>query len=76
VRQGRNDGESIASAFEKQAGRLGVVVHVTGRFTATRHGTGARVSRRLAGRRLAIVSMMPIENLDTVAPASGGSEAG
>ncbi len=64
--------ESIASAFEKQGGKPGVVVHVTGAFHSDYgDGTGARVSRRLAGRRLAIVSMMPIENLDTVAPASG-----
>ena len=64
--------ESIASAFEKQGGRPGVVVHVTGAFHSDYgDGTGARVSRRLTGRRLAIVSMMPIENLDTVAPASG-----
>ena len=64
--------ESIVSALEKQGGKPGVVVHVTGAFHSDYgDGTGARVSRRLAGRRLAIVSMIPIESLDTVAPATG-----
>jgi hypothetical protein len=64
--------ESIAAAFEKQGGKPGVVVHVTGSFHSDYgDGTGERVRRRLSGRRVAIVSMLPVENLDTVAPAPG-----
>jgi uncharacterized iron-regulated protein len=61
--------ESIASAFTKLDGRPGMVVHVTGSFHSDyREGTGERVRRRLAGRRVATVSMMPVENLDVIAP--------
>ncbi len=61
--------ESIASAFTKLEGRPGVVVHVTGSFHSDYgDGTGERVRRRLAGRRVATVSMMPVENLDVIAP--------
>jgi uncharacterized iron-regulated protein len=61
--------ESIASAFTKLEGRPGVVVHVTGSFHSDfGEGTGERVRRRLTGRRVATVSMMPVENLDVVAP--------
>ena len=62
--------ESIAAAFAKQGGKPGVIVHVTGSFHSDfGDGTGERVRRRLAGRRVAIVSLLPVENLDTVAPA-------
>jgi uncharacterized iron-regulated protein len=69
--------ESIAAAFEKQGGRPGVIVHVTGSFHSDYgDGTGERVRRRLAGRRVAIVSMLPVETLDTVAPAAGDLKRG
>ncbi len=69
--------ESIAAAFGKQGGKPVVVVHVTGSFHSDYgDGTGERVRRRLAGRRVAIVSMLPIENLDTVAPAPGDLKRG
>jgi uncharacterized iron-regulated protein len=61
--------ESIVSAYAKLEGRPGVVVHVTGSFHSDYgEGTGERVRRRLAGRRVATVSMMPVENLDALAP--------
>jgi uncharacterized iron-regulated protein len=63
--------ESIASAFTKLEGRPGVVVHVTGSFHSDfGEGTGERVRRRLAGRRVTTVSMMPVENLDSIVPQS------
>ncbi|HTH02423.1 MAG TPA: ChaN family lipoprotein [Vicinamibacterales bacterium] len=63
--------ESIADAFTKFAGRPGVVVHVTGAFHSEYgEGTGERVRRRLAGRRVGTVSMMPVENLDAITPQS------
>ena len=62
--------ESIAAAFAKQEGRPGVVVHVTGAFHSDfGAGTSERVRRRLQGRRVAIVSLVPLENLDDIAPA-------
>jgi uncharacterized iron-regulated protein len=62
--------ESIAAAFAKLEGQPGVIVHVTGAFHSDfGAGTGERVRRRLFGRRVAIVSLVPIENLDDVTPA-------
>ncbi|HEU4938111.1 MAG TPA: ChaN family lipoprotein [Vicinamibacterales bacterium] len=63
--------ESIVTAFTKLEGRPGVVVHVTGAFHSEfGEGTGERVRRRLAGRRVTTVSMMPVENLDSIVPQS------
>ena len=63
--------ESIASAFTKLDGRPGVVVHMTGSFHSDfGDGTGERVRRRLAGRRVVTVSIMPVENLDSIVPQS------
>ena len=63
--------ESIATAFTKQEGRPGVVVHVTGAFHSDfGAGTGERVRRRLQGRRVTIVSLVPVETLDGIAPAA------
>ena len=62
--------ESIAAAFAKEAGRPGVIVHFTGAFHSDfGTGTGERVRRRLEGRRVTLVSMMPVDDLDTLAPA-------
>jgi uncharacterized iron-regulated protein len=61
--------ESIAAAVARQGGRPGTVVHFTGAFHSDfGSGTGERVRRRLEGRRVAVVSMMPVGNLDTLAP--------
>jgi uncharacterized iron-regulated protein len=61
--------ESIAGAFGKLDGKPGVVVHVTGSFHSDYgEGTGQRVRRRLAGRRVATVSMLPVESLDALVP--------
>lgn len=62
--------ESIAAAFAKQEGRPGVIVHVTGAFHSDfGEGTGERVRRRLSGRRVSIVSIMPVDSLDGLIPA-------
>src|SRR6185436_2348850 len=61
--------ESIASAFEKQAGP-GTVVHFTGSFHSDfGEGTAERVRRRLPGRRVAVVSILPVDDVDSLAPA-------
>jgi uncharacterized iron-regulated protein len=62
--------ESIARAFaQPQNGRPGTIVHYNVAFhTDYGQGTAERVRRRLPNRRVAIVSMIPTDNLDTVAP--------
>lgn len=61
--------ESIASAFAKMESRPGVVVHITGAFHSDfGEGTVERVRRRLPDRHVVTVSMIPVENLDTIAP--------
>lgn len=65
--------ESIAAASARLEGRPGVVVHVTGSFHSDfGDGTAERVQRRLRGRRVAIVSIVPVEDLDNLAP--GGND--
>jgi uncharacterized iron-regulated protein len=61
--------EAIAGAFERQQGRPGTIVHYNGAFHSD-FGTGVaeRVRRRLPGRRVAIVSILPVGDIDTVAP--------
>jgi uncharacterized iron-regulated protein len=58
--------EAIATAFGKQTSP-GTIVHFTGAFHVD-YGTGTaeRTRRRLAGRRVAIVSMVPVEDLDSL----------
>ena len=62
--------ESVARAW--QVGALAgptLVVHVNGAFHSDFHeGTAARLIRRLPGKRVVVISLVPVENLDTVAP--------
>jgi len=61
--------ESIAAAFTKLEGRPGVIVHITGSFHSDYgDGTGERVRRRLNGRRVATLSMLPVDSLDAIVP--------
>lgn len=63
--------ESIANAFAKLEGRPGAVVHFTGAFHSDYGaGTGERVRRRLAGRRVTTLSVIPVESLDDLSPDS------
>lgn len=62
--------ESIAAAFERRTPGQGPVVHYNGAFHSDFGlGTAERVMRRLPGRRVASVSVMPVGDLDTIAPA-------
>ena len=62
--------EAIAGAVERRPGGAGLVVHVTGAFHADfGTGTAERVRRRLPARRMAIVSVLPVDNLDAISPA-------
>jgi uncharacterized iron-regulated protein len=62
--------ESVARAVTDRAGKPGPVVHFTGAFHSDfGAGTAERTRRRLPGRRVAVVSMLPVADLDVVAPA-------
>lgn len=59
-------GESIATAFDKYGTRHPTIVHINGAFHSDYgEGTAASARRRLAGRRIAVVSVLPVDNLDT-----------
>ena len=63
--------ESIANAFAKFEGRPGAVVHFTGAFHSDYGGgTGERVRRRLTGRRVTTVTIIPVDSLDDLSPYS------
>jgi uncharacterized iron-regulated protein len=59
-------GESIASAFTGAPARA-LVVHVNGAFHSDYGlGTAERVKRRLPGKRVVVVSFVPVRDLDGV----------
>jgi uncharacterized iron-regulated protein len=63
--------ESIARAVGDRAGKPGPVVHFTGAFHSDfGTGTAERTRRRLGGKRVAIVSMLPVADLDAAAPSA------
>ena len=62
-------GESVANAFQQYGARRATIVHFNGAFhTDYGQGTAASARRRLPGRRIAVVSMMPVDDIDTVTP--------
>lgn len=62
--------EAVARAVTDRAGKPGPVVHFTGAFHSDfGAGTAERTRRRLTGRRVAVVSMLPVADLDVVAPS-------
>jgi uncharacterized iron-regulated protein len=61
--------ESIVAALQKLDGKPGTVVHYNGAFhTDFGAGVAARVRRRLPDRRIALITMLPVDNIDTVQP--------
>jgi uncharacterized iron-regulated protein len=63
----------VAWAVTARTGKTGPVVHFTGSFhTDFGAGTAERTRRRLPGRRVTIVSMLPVADLDAIAP--GGED--
>ena len=61
-------GESVAETFQKTTGRV-AIVHFDGAFHSD-FGEGAAESarRRMPGRRVAVVSILPVADLDSVRP--------
>ena len=67
--------EAIASAFERHGRKP--VVQITGAFHSDfGQGTAERVRRRLPDRRLAVLSVLPVKDLDTLAPAGDDIKRG
>jgi uncharacterized iron-regulated protein len=61
--------ESIAATVERRRAS-GPVVHYNGAFHSDFGlGTAERTRRRLAGRRVVVLSMLPVENLDVLNPS-------
>ncbi len=61
--------ESVAEAFRGAAGPRTTIVHFNGAFHSDyREGAAERTRRRLPGRRIAVISITPVEDLDTLAP--------
>jgi uncharacterized iron-regulated protein len=59
--------ESIAAVVARQSGRTGTVVHFTGSFhTDFGTGTAERVRRRLPDRRVTLITILPVDDLDSV----------
>ena len=62
-------GESVATAFQKNATGRVTIVHVNGAFHSDfGEGTADSARRRMPGRRIAVVSMLPVDDLDTTKP--------
>ena len=64
-------GESVANAWRAGAtgGKRPLVVHFNGAFHSDFHeGTAARAARRLPGKRVLVLSVLPVEKLDGLAP--------
>lgn len=62
-------GESIADAFSRSASQHVTVVHFNGAFHSDyAEGTAASARRRMPGRRIAVVSVVPVDDLDRERP--------
>lgn len=62
-------GESVAEAFHRTPGRV-AIVHINGAFHSD-FGLGAAESarRRMPGRRVAVVSVLPVQDIDAAKPS-------
>jgi uncharacterized iron-regulated protein len=62
--------EAIAAAVERRSAGQGPVVHYNGSFHSDFGlGTAERAMRRLPGRRAVAISVLPVADLDVLAPA-------
>jgi uncharacterized iron-regulated protein len=61
--------ESVAEAFHNASGPRATIVHFNGSFHSDYgEGIAERTRRRLPGRRVAVISMIPVDDIDAVAP--------
>jgi uncharacterized iron-regulated protein len=64
-------GESVADALVGNATGRVTIVHVNGSFHSDfREGTAESARRRMPGRRLAVVSILPVGDIDGAAPSA------
>lgn len=64
-------GESISDAWQRNYPRHATLVHVNGSFhTDYTQGTASATVNRMGGRRIAVVALLPVDDVDTVAPDS------
>ncbi len=64
-------GEAVSDAFQKTTGRV-TIVHVNGAFHSDfGDGTADSARRRMPGRRIAVVSILPVSDIDAAKPADG-----
>jgi uncharacterized iron-regulated protein len=62
-------GESIAEAFDRSAAQHATILHFNGAFHSDNaQGTAAAARRRLPGRRVAVVTVIPVQDLDREKP--------
>ena len=62
-------GESVAETFHKTAGRV-AIVHFDGAFHSDfGEGTADAARRRMPGRRIAVVSILPVADIDAAKPS-------
>ena len=62
-------GESVADTFHKTTGRV-AIVHFDGAFHSDfGEGTAESARRRMPGRRIAVVSILPVADIDAAKPA-------
>jgi uncharacterized iron-regulated protein len=68
--------EAIGAAAARRTG-AGPVVHYNGAFHSDFGlGTAERVRRRMVGKRTVVISMLPVPDLDAIAPAGEDLERG
>ena len=61
-------GEAVAEAFRRATDRV-TIVHINGAFHSDfGEGSADSARRRMPGRRIAVVSMLPVEDLDAEKP--------
>ena len=63
-------GESVAETFHKTTGRV-AIIHFDGAFHSDfGEGTAESARRRMPGRRIAVVSILPVADIDAAKPAA------
>lgn len=69
-------GEAIADAFAKTTGRV-TILHVNGAFHSDfSEGAAESARRRMPGRRIAVVSVLPLADLDAAKPSDDDLKRG
>jgi len=69
--------ESIADGWQKNYGRHATVVDVNGSFHSDYvQGVAAATMNRMGGRRVAVVSLVPVDDIDAATPDADDMKLG